>query len=186
MPEPSLFAYPPAATFIERSGMLKRLLGLLLLTSLTGAPVCGGELRFEKSTDPASSFNWAPGPSVALGLRSSESFRIGSPIVVKVALRNTSGAPRTFRDEPTFYIFRIYDSKGNEAKEAQTVYGYDSNDNGFLTLDPGVVYTEDFDITSEYSITSPGRYSVTVTRTSYDATDVGAAKLVVRGEIVAK
>jgi hypothetical protein len=68
----------------------------------------------------------------------------------------------------------------------QTVYGYNSNDDEFLTLDPDVVYTEDFDITSRYSITSPGRYSVTVTRTSYDATDVGAAKLVARGVIVAK
>jgi len=41
------------------------------------------------------------------------------------------------------------------------------------------------DVTSQYSIKSPGQYSVTVTRTSYDATDVGAAKLVARGVIAA-
>jgi len=165
--------------------MLKRFLGSICLALLTGAPVYSEKLRFEISNDPVSHFNWIAGKSVALGLLSSESFQIGHPIVVRVALRNTSNSPRTFRDEPTFYIFRIYDSHGHEAKALQTLYGYNSNDNAFLTLAPGVVYTEDFDLTSQYLITSPGQYSVTVTRTSYDATDVGAAKLVARGVIIA-
>jgi hypothetical protein len=165
--------------------MLKRLLGSIFLALLTGAPVYGEQLRFAISKDPVSHFNWIAGKSVALGILASESFQIGHPIVVRVALRNTSNSPRTFRDEPTFYIFRIYDSHGREVRALQTLYGYNSNDSGFLTLAPGVVYTEDFDVTSQYSITSPGHYSVTVTRTSYDATDVGAAKLVARGMIAA-
>jgi hypothetical protein len=163
--------------------MLKRFLETLLLALLTGAPAYGEQLRFEN--DPASHFNWVSGKSVSLGLLANESFQIGHPIVVKVALRNSSNSPRTFRDEPTFYIFRIYDSHGHEAKALQTLYGYNSNENVFLTLAPGVVYTENFDVTPQYSITSPGQYSVTVTRTSYDATDVGATKLVARGVIVA-
>jgi uncharacterized protein (UPF0332 family) len=165
--------------------MLKRFLETLLLALLTGAPAHGEQLRFEISNDPASHFTWVSGKSVSLGLLANESFQIGHPIVVKVALRNSSNSPRTFRDEPTFYIFRIYDSHGHEAKALQTLYGYNSNEHVFLTLAPGVAYTEDFDVTSQYSITSPGQYRVTVTRASYDATDVGAATLVARGVIVA-
>jgi hypothetical protein len=145
--------------------MIANVLMAILIGFEQSTPAVSGA-DFQVLNSEPSNYTWvnaAAGLDLGVptgGLR----YRIGGPMNVTVALRNTSQAPVNFYLDSSDYEFSLKSADGRAiARRTDMFVGTQGRAGDEPTLGPGGAYLRTFDLSNYFKIERAGHYRATVT-----------------------